>query len=546
MEILAPAGSMEQALAAIDGGCDALYGGLKAWNARKRAANFTFEEYRDLLELCHKKKVKFYMTLNIFMTTKEIDELKEVFQSKDFPKPDAVIVADLGVVKMFKDNFPEIPLHASTQFGAYNVDDVKLLEKLGFSRAILARELSLNELKQIKADTNIELEVFTYGSQCIAFSGQCLWGGLLNKTSGNRGECIGMCRDVYSCKGLRGQVMYPQDIDCISLVKDLDELGIASLKIEGRLRKPDAVQTIIKNYKSAKMGDLDSVSENYIGYFSNQLPVKKMLNIVNPRNKYNLENTKLSFEYLQLDNVIDMLDTHKNQISYETNSAEDVKDLINANVKTVIFALTNLNELLNVLQLDTKHTNIIFKLPLLDFGNGLERMLPLLKEKNVMISRLGQIATAEKFGLNVVAGEYTLNICNNYAETFIKEMGIDTYTYHPESIRFVGKDKKAEVILFGRVPLGYSRACWGEVGCCNQECGHDSFVLHNETKDYELEVVCDNEFGYRTILYKEPFAFALSEPVERIRLILTGLDKEIKECIINGKACIDKKAVKVG
>ena len=545
MEILAPAGNMAQALAAIEGGCDALYGGLKAWNARKRASNFTLEEYKILLELCHQKNIKFYMTVNILMTTKEINDLKELFQSTDFPKPDAVIVADLGVVKMFKDYFPEIPLHASTQFGAYNLDDIKFLEELGFARVILARELSLSELKALKASTSIELEVFIYGSQCIAFSGQCLWGGLLNKTSGNRGGCIGMCRDVYSCNGVNGQVMYPQDIDCISLVEELDNLGIASIKIEGRLRKPDDIHRVIKNYSSIKKCKHIQKRDNYIGYFSDELPVRDMLNVVNPRNKYNTETESLSFDYVRLNDVLKALSSKCNTVSYETNVAEDCKKLVNMNAECIVFAISKYDELLKVLELDTKRTQIVYKLPILDFNNGLDRILPLLKGKDVMVSKIGQIAVARRKGLNIVAGEYTLNVCNGYAEEFIKQLGIDEYTHHPENFNHYGSNKNTEVIMFGRIPLGFSRACWNEVGCCNKRCGNDSFMIHNETKNYDLEILCDNEFGYRTILNKEPFGFVLSRPVDKARIILTGLDNDIKDIIINKKLS-NKEIVSIG
>ena len=540
MEILAPAGSMAQALAAINGGCDALYGGLKAWNARKRAASFTLEEYKILLELCHQKNIKFYMTLNILMTTKEIDDLKELFQSTDFPKPDAVIVADLGVVKMFKDYFPEIPLHASTQFGAYNLDDIKLLEEMGFARVILAREVSLSELKALKDATSMELEVFIYGSQCIAFSGQCLWGGLLNKTSGNRGGCIGMCRDIYSCNGVNGQVMYPQDIDCISLMEELDALGIASIKIEGRLRKPEDIHRIVKNYSSVKRCKHVQNRANYIGYFSDELPVKDMLNTVNPRNKYNTETEHMRFDYVSLNEVLTSMSAKCKKVSYETNVAEDCKKLVDIGAESIVFAVSKYDELLKILELDTKHTQIIYKLPILDFNNSLDRMLPLLKGKDVIISRLGQIAVARRMGLNIVGGEYTLNICNSYAKEFLRQFGVEAYTYHPENFNFYSSDKNMEVIILGRIPLGFSRACWGEVGCCNKRCGSDSFMLHNETKNYDLEILCDNEFGYRTILNKESFGAVLLRPLDKARIVLTGLDKDIKDIIIIKKECNEK------
>lgn len=203
MEILAPAGSIEQGYSAIEAGCDAIYGGLKIGNARQRAKNFTLNEYSQILNYCKSKNVKFYLTLNTLLRSDELTEILDLLKSIELP--DAVIVADIGLIHALLAAFPSLPIHASTQFGTSSLNDVLFLESIGVTRAVLSRELTLDEIKHIKENSHIELEVFVFGTQCALFSGQCLWGGLICESSGNRGKCNGMCRDFYKCNNLIGQ-----------------------------------------------------------------------------------------------------------------------------------------------------------------------------------------------------------------------------------------------------------------------------------------------------------------------------------------------------
>lgn len=229
MELLAPAGDMAQALKSIEAGCDAIYGGLKGWNARHRAKNFSMKEYNQILEICHKKGVKFYLTLNTLFRDEELDEVQKLFRSGDFYYPDAVLVADIGLMRMLYREFPGVTLHASTQFGAYTLEDIAFLEQFNVKRAVLSRELTLSEIGELRKNTDMELEIFVYGSQCVCFSGQCLWGGLINACSGNRGRCTGMCRDIYRKDGFAGQFMYPRDIDAVGILGTLEDMGINSI-----------------------------------------------------------------------------------------------------------------------------------------------------------------------------------------------------------------------------------------------------------------------------------------------------------------------------
>ena len=241
MEILSPASNMNHIEVAIDAKANAVYGGLKKWNARNKAINFNNEEYNYLVDELHKKNIKFYLTLNILMLDKEIDEVVEFLKNNRLP--DSFIVADLGLIMVLNKEFPNVSLHFSTQFGAHNLDDVNYIEHLNGERAILARELTKEEIKNIANDSKIELECFAWGSQCLSFSGLCFFGTLINGGGGNRGKCLITCRDIYEANDDLGHFLYVPDMDAINLVSKLD--NIDCMKLEGRRRNPEEIRKIL-------------------------------------------------------------------------------------------------------------------------------------------------------------------------------------------------------------------------------------------------------------------------------------------------------------
>ena len=246
MEILSPASNMGHIKVAIDGKANAVYGGLKKWNARNKAINFTAEEYNVLIEKLHNNNIKFFLTLNILMLDNEIQEIIDFLKQNSLP--DAFIVTDVGLIQVLHKMFPDVPLHFSTQFGAHNIDDVNYIKSLSGKRAILSRELTLTEIKNINKQTDIELECFIWGSQCLSFSGLCFFGTLINGGGGNRGKCIITCRDIYSINNIQGHYLYVPDMDCINLKSKLE--GIDCLKIEGRRRNPKEIKDILGKIKN--------------------------------------------------------------------------------------------------------------------------------------------------------------------------------------------------------------------------------------------------------------------------------------------------------
>ena len=250
MELLSPAGNLETALAAFDGGADAVYCGLGRFNARERAENFTPESLGKLLEYARSNGKKVYLTLNTLVWEKELGNLFEELLALDKLRPDALIVQDAGVAAIVRKYFPALPLHASTQMGIHNSAGVKVAENLGFKRVILERQVTLNELREIVRNTPLELEVFLHGSLCCSLSGRCLLSHYLYGESGNRGRCKQPCRRAFSGKnGSALRILSPADLAGNSLLEELDKLKIASLKIEGRLRTPDYIWKTARAYR---------------------------------------------------------------------------------------------------------------------------------------------------------------------------------------------------------------------------------------------------------------------------------------------------------
>lgn len=254
MEILAPVGAKEQLIAAVRSGADAVYLGTKNFNARKNADNFDIAELNDAVTYCHQRGVKVYLAFNTVITDNEIDEAAEYILDIAKAGVDAVIVQDLGVVSLIKQLVPDMPLHASTQMSVHNLSGVKELEKLGFSRVVPARELSLEELKIIRANTSLELEVFVHGALCMCVSGQCYLSSVLGQRSANRGLCAQPCRLDFKSKS-RDHALSLKDLSAIDMLKELENIGIDSAKIEGRMKRPEYVAAATTACKNALLGN---------------------------------------------------------------------------------------------------------------------------------------------------------------------------------------------------------------------------------------------------------------------------------------------------
>ena len=227
MEILSPAGSPEHITAAVRSGADAVYLGTQRFNARQNAENFDVPALENAIKYCHARGVKVYITLNTLIKDNELELAEKEIKTIAKLGADAVIIQDLAMVKLVKNIIPQMPLHASTQMSVHNLSGVKMLEKLGFSRVVPARELSLEELAHIRKNTSLELEVFVHGALCMCVSGQCYMSSVFGQRSANRGMCAQPCRLNFKVFG-REHALSLKDLSAIDMLGRLKELGITS------------------------------------------------------------------------------------------------------------------------------------------------------------------------------------------------------------------------------------------------------------------------------------------------------------------------------
>lgn len=259
-ELLAPAGDRECVQAAIENGADAVYFGLDSgFNARARADNFQADELPRLMRDLRQRGVKGYITLNTLAFTDELPAVEQLIRTIAAAGVDAVLVQDIGVARLVRKLCPELPLHASTQMTMTSAECIQLAEELGMQRVVVARELSMAELRQIALHSPMPLEVFVHGALCVAYSGQCLTSESLGGRSANRGQCAQACRLPYEViadgrdvpLGETKYLLSPQDLAAYELIPELLDIGICSFKIEGRLKTPEYVANITRHYRQA-------------------------------------------------------------------------------------------------------------------------------------------------------------------------------------------------------------------------------------------------------------------------------------------------------
>ena len=295
-ELLLPAGDIKAFYAAISGGCDAIYLGIKKYSARAYANNFTIEELKDLVSYAHLRNVKVYVTMNTILYDEELSEAYKMVDELAKIYVDAIIVQDLALLFYINNNYSSIKAHVSTQMGIDDYYGAKLLKDLGASRIVVARETPLKVLKDIKNNLDIELETFIHGALCVCYSGNCLMSSMIGERSGNRGRCAGCCRQIYSLIDLNtnknintGYLLSMKDLNTINYIKDLK--FIDSLKVEGRMKDASYVYSVSKAYREAL--DNDSNLNNSLDYIFNRTYTKGFMldedsknitNILRPNN----------------------------------------------------------------------------------------------------------------------------------------------------------------------------------------------------------------------------------------------------------------------
>jgi len=248
-ELLAPAGSRDSLTAAVQSGADAVYMGFGAFNARRNAKNFSREEFREAVNYCHLRGVRVYLTLNTLLTDRELPAAADDARFASSIGVDAVLVQDWGVWSLLKETVPDMPVHASTQMSLHTLGGANTAARLGAERVVLARELSGEEIAEICRGCPAEIEVFVHGALCMCYSGQCALSAMIGGRSGNRGTCAQPCRLSYGVNG--GPHGYPlslKDANLSAYLKELDAMGVACLKLEGRMKRPEYVAVVTDIY----------------------------------------------------------------------------------------------------------------------------------------------------------------------------------------------------------------------------------------------------------------------------------------------------------
>ncbi len=251
-ELLSPAGNNESLKAAVENGADAVYLGAREFSARQPADNFDSQGLLEAIDFAHQRDVAAYITINTLVKDRELNDAAAYLELVCDHGADAVIVQDAGLVGILRTHMPDLPIHGSTQMTIHNSAGAGMLRDMGVKRAVLAREMSLDEIRSVRSRTSIQLEVFAHGALCICYSGRCLMSSFMGGRSGNRGYCAQPCRKLYELPGRKnttGYLLSPKDLNLSSRLHDLMEAGVDSLKIEGRMKRPEYVAVVTRTYR---------------------------------------------------------------------------------------------------------------------------------------------------------------------------------------------------------------------------------------------------------------------------------------------------------
>ncbi len=473
-ELLAPAGSAEAVKAALKAGADAVYVGGKLLNARMNAKNLTESELADCIKLCHEKGAKLYVTVNTAVLDRELANAVEYTDMLYMIGTDALIVSDTGLASLIKDRYPGMELHASTQAGGHNADCAKALEKLGFSRMVCARELSCDQIKKLCMKSPIEIEQFVHGAMCVSQSSQCMASAVMGGRSGNRGSCAQPCRKCYNGK-------YPLSLKDMCLaghVPQLIESGVASLKIEGRMKSPAYVYEVVKTYRTLldegrnitgkeaeKLKSVFSRSGFTDGYYTGKKD-SDMLGVRTSEDKNSTLAVKTDFvEIPHRLPPITLSERHRpmpvtlpsnaGKISrnkpYPTARFYDAKQITGRDFFRHIY-----------LPLEKFESGVCdgVVLPPAVFPGEEKKLAEMLSDAvkkgatDALITHIGQLETVLSFGLKA-HGDFRLNIFNSAAARYCVSEGMTEVMLSPEltlpQMRDISAPKSA--IVYGRLPI---------------------------------------------------------------------------------------------
>lgn len=355
-ELLSPVGDFDCLKAAVQNGADAVYFGADSFSARAFSTNFRLDQLAEAINYAKLRNVKTNLALNTLIKNDELEEAIHIVEIAYEAGIDAIIVQDLGLAKYLIENFPDLPIHASTQMTIYNLEGAKLAEKLGFSRVVLARELSISEIENICKNTNIEIEVFIHGALCMSYSGQCLLSSMIGGRSGNRGTCAQPCRlpytlvkaDVVSTENLdSGYILSTRDVCGLDFIPRLIKAGVKSFKIEGRMKSPEYVATVTKIYR--KYIDLALSNEKYSIDYTDKKILMQVFNRGGFSNGHLQDEYNDELVYSEKPNnmglylgTVEKFNSEKGLISLTSNEVLSVGDTISLEKETGVYTISEL------------------------------------------------------------------------------------------------------------------------------------------------------------------------------------------------------------
>lgn len=524
IELLVPAKNMECLKVAVENGADCIYLGVKEFNARTLNSdnNFTLEELKEAIQYCKKKNVKPNLTLNTLIKD---DEFKRALKVADIAYESgisAIIVQDIGLGKTLIEKYPDLDIHASTQNTITNLDGVKMLENIGYKRAILSRELSINEIEEISNESNIEIETFIHGGLCISYSGQCLFSSVEYGLAGNRGMCVGSCRNGYLLREnnqliRKGKILKPRDMYGLEYIPRLIKCGVVCLKVQGRTRGIDYIREVTRIYR--KYIDLALSNKEYIIDEKDYNKLKEMssrgltdAHFSKESNDNFIVNTcKIKENVTKNDEIknknrINSNGILKNNISLSFEKFNNNYDysLLSDKIKRIYIPLdkfiTNkeiVKKIENRFELFIEMPLIILQKDIKMYDEKIKQILELYKIKGFVLSNVSDYFLIEKYKEKYeFIGNYTLNIFNVNACNVIKNMGVDVITpsielSNMERIKLIEKcNIKCEEIVYGDIPLINMKYCIKDnKTICNKENNKCYSIIDiNNLKEYECEI----------------------------------------------------------
>ena len=539
MELLAPAGSFAQLKAAISGGADAVYMGASVFSARAGAKNFSHDELETTIAICRGNGVKVYAAINTLVSDRELPQALDTARHFYLCGADAFILQDLGLAKAISENIPGAALHASTQLSCHNIYDAGALEKLGFSRIILARELSKEEIKLIKENTKCELEIFVHGALCMSVSGKCYFSSVIGRRSGNRGRCAQPCRLSYNGR----YRLSLKDLCLGEHIKELEALGVCSLKIEGRMKGPAYAKTTSQIYKNTlKTGFLTQSDKNKLassfsrqgftdGYFTSGLGVSMFGRRLDDDIEKSAEfNKNVCFEETNLKPPADLSVLKKERAALlaevPQNRQINISGYKNQNSSPLFklqISAVGANQLkyCNISDFDIvwlppeeilKNKNLKFdclgaRLPVLTFDSDNPGLITQLKKvkalgvKKALVSGSGMLELCRRLGFETHC-DYGFNPFNSESLNAAAELGAQSAVLSFElrfaQIKAVQAPFPCGIICYGRLPLMHTRCCVKFPGGCKttvykSECADNrKFTLLTDRKEEKFLVKCEH------------------------------------------------------